>query len=78
MPPAGPPNSIFSGWVAFGDADARAEHHGERRKLGTDHKIPVVFYSQLMAVAFGMDPNADAALDQNVIPATKLEKMAKK
>ena len=31
-----------------------------------------------MAVAFGMDPNTHAASDQNVIPATKLAKMAKK
>ncbi len=36
------------------------------------------FHSQLMAVAFGMDPNTRAALDQNVIPATKLANMAKK
>ncbi len=48
------------------------------KKFGTDHNIPVVFYSQLMAVAFGMDPNTHAALDQNIIPATKLAKMAKK
>ncbi len=48
------------------------------KKFGTDHNIPVVFYSQLMAVAFGMDPNTHAALDQNVIPATKLANMAKK
>lgn len=48
------------------------------KRFGTDHKIPVVFYSQLMAVAFGMDADQDAALDQNVIPADKLEKMAKK
>ncbi len=32
------------------------------KKFRTDHKIPVVFYSQLMAVAFGMDPEKDAAL----------------
>ncbi len=48
------------------------------KKFGTDHNMPVVFYSQLMAVAFGMDPNTHAALDQNIIAATKLEKMAKK
>ena len=46
------------------------------RKFGTDHRIPVVFYSQLMAVAFGMDPKKDAALDQNTIRATKLEEMS--
>ncbi len=48
------------------------------KKFGTKHNIPVVFYSQLMAVAFGMDTKADAALDQNVIRAKKLEKMARK
>jgi heterodisulfide reductase subunit B len=48
------------------------------KKFGTKHNIPVVFYSQLMAVAFGMDAKADAALNQNVIRANKLEKMAKK
>ena len=30
-----------------------------------------------MAVAFGMDGKADAALDQNIIKSTKLEKKAK-
>jgi len=33
------------------------------KKFGTNFDIPVVFYSQLMAVAFGMD----AALDHNMI-----------
>ncbi len=47
------------------------------KKFGTDFNIPVVFYSQLMAVAFGMDPKKDAALDQNMIKATKLEELAK-
>ena len=48
------------------------------KKFGTKHNIPVVFYSQLMAVAVAMDAKADAALDQNVIRAKKLEKMARK
>ena len=30
-----------------------------------------------MAVALGMDANDDAALDQNIIKATKLEEAAK-
>lgn len=46
-------------------------------KYGTDFNIPVVFYSQLMAVAFGKDANTDAALHRNTIKAEKLEKMAK-
>lgn len=48
------------------------------KKFGTNFHIPVVFYSQLMAVAFGMDAHKDAALNQNTIRATKLEGMAKK
>ena len=45
-------------------------------KFGTDYKIPVVFYSQLMAVAFGLDPQKDAGLHRNTIAADKLEGMA--
>ncbi len=48
------------------------------KTFGTKHNIPVVFYSQLMAVAFGMDAKADAALNQNVIRSDKLEKLARK
>ena len=48
------------------------------KKFGTDYRIPVVFHTQIMAVAFGMDAVKDAALDRNAIPAGKLEKMAKK
>ena len=47
-------------------------------KYGTDFHIPVVFYSQLMAVAFGMDATSDATLDQNTIRSEKLEALAKK
>ncbi len=47
-------------------------------KFGTDFKIPVMFYSQLMAVAFGMDGKKDAALNQNTIRSEKLEGMVKK
>lgn len=47
------------------------------QKYGTNFNIPVVFYSQLMAVAYGMDPNKDAALNQQIIPADKLKGMAK-
>jgi heterodisulfide reductase subunit B len=47
------------------------------KKFGTDFHVPVVFYSQLMAVAFGMDGKKDAALDQNMIAPTKLMDMAK-
>jgi len=38
----------------------------------------VVFYSQLMAVAFGMDPEQDAALQRNTIRSNELEGLAKK
>ena len=48
------------------------------KKFGTDYNIPVVFYSQLMAVAFGMDAEKDAALHRNTIESPKLNDMAKK
>jgi heterodisulfide reductase subunit B len=46
-------------------------------KFGTDYNIPVVFYSQWMAVAFGLDADKDAALNRNTIAANKLEALAK-
>jgi heterodisulfide reductase subunit B len=48
------------------------------KKFGTNFNIPVVFYSQLMAVAFGMDASKDAALDHNMIKPLKLVELAKK
>ncbi len=47
-------------------------------RFGTDYKIPVVFYSQLMAVAFGMDSEKDAALQRNTLSSDKLDDMAKR
>lgn len=47
------------------------------KEFGTDFNIPVVFYSQLMAVAFGLDKEKGAALQRNTIRSDKLEKMAK-
>ena len=47
------------------------------KEFGTNFNIPVVFYSQLMAVAFGMDAKKDAGLQRNTIRSDKLEKMAK-
>lgn len=47
------------------------------QKYGTSFKIPVVFYSQLFAVAFGLDPKADAALHQHLIPADVVTDRAK-
>lgn len=44
------------------------------KRFGTDFNIPVVFYTQLLAVAFGLDPVKDAALDQNIIKSDKLMK----
>ncbi|CAA7613940.1 CoB--CoM heterodisulfide reductase iron-sulfur subunit B family protein [Magnetospirillum sp. UT-4] len=37
-------------------------------KFGTDFNFPVMFYSQLMAVAFGLDGDKDAGLNQHLIP----------
>ncbi len=48
------------------------------KKYGTDFNIPVVFYSQLMAVAFGMDPRKDAALQRNTVRSEELEAKGKK
>ncbi len=47
------------------------------KKYGTDYNIPVVFYSQLMAVAFGMDPDKDAALNVNTIDASVVAEKAR-
>ena len=37
-------------------------------KYGTDFDVPIVYLTQLMAVAFGMDLKKQAALNYNVIP----------
>ena len=44
---------------------------------GTKFKMPVVYYSTLMAVACGRSAK-DAALNGQVIPAKKLEELAAK
>jgi heterodisulfide reductase subunit B len=41
-------------------------------RFNTSFNFPVVFYSQLMTVAFGMDAKKDAGLDALMIPADKL------
>jgi heterodisulfide reductase subunit B len=47
------------------------------QRHNTKFKMPVVYYSQLMDVAFGRSAK-DSALDQQVIKAGKLEALAKK
>jgi heterodisulfide reductase subunit B len=47
------------------------------KKYGTKFKIPVVYYSQLMAVAYGANAK-EAALDGNIVRATQLEELAAK
>ncbi len=47
------------------------------KKYGTKFKIPVVYYSQLMTVAYGGSAK-EAGLDGNVIRATRLEEIAAK
>ena len=42
------------------------------QKFSTRYQIPVVFYSQLWALAFGMDPQKDAAIHQSLIPVNKI------
>ena len=47
------------------------------KKYGTKFNMPVVYYSQLMTVAYGGDAK-EAGLDGNIIRATKLEAIAAK
>jgi heterodisulfide reductase subunit B len=47
------------------------------KKFNKKYKMPVVYYSQLMTVAYGGSAK-DAGLDGNVIRATKLEQIAAK
>ncbi len=47
------------------------------KTFATDYQIPVVFHTQIMAVAFGLDAVKEAALERNTIPADKLAGMAK-
>jgi heterodisulfide reductase subunit B len=42
---------------------------------GTKFKMPIVYYSTLMAVAYG-ESAKEATLDGHVIPAKKLEEIA--
>jgi heterodisulfide reductase subunit B len=46
------------------------------KKYGADFDIPIVYLTQLMAVAFGMDFKKGAALHNNVIPPESLLKAA--
>lgn len=47
------------------------------QKFGTSFAIPVVFYSQLFAIAFGLDPKKDAGLDQHLIATDVVTARAK-
>jgi heterodisulfide reductase subunit B len=46
------------------------------KALGTDFDVPVVYLTQLMAVAFGMDLKRGAALNYNFIPPEGIVKAA--
>ena len=46
-------------------------------KYGTKFKMPVVYYSTLMSVAYGKN-DKESGLDGQIIKATKLEEIAKK
>ncbi len=65
--------------VARGLVDGDAERMNTRinKKYGTKFKMPVVYYSQLMTVAYGGSAR-EAGLDGNIIRATKLEAIAGK
>ena len=47
------------------------------KTYGTKFKMPVVYYSQLMSVAYGSNAK-EAGLDGQVIRAKKLEEAAKR
>ena len=47
------------------------------KRYNTKFKIPVTYYSQLMAVAYGASAK-EAGLDGNIVRATKLEEIAAK
>lgn len=47
------------------------------KKYGTKFKIPVLYYLQLMAVAYGASAK-EAGLDGKIVRATKLEEIAAK
>ncbi len=47
------------------------------KKYNTKFNIPVLYYSQLMAVAYGASAK-EAGLDGNIVRATKLEAIAVK
>ncbi|HHH46266.1 MAG TPA: heterodisulfide reductase [Thiotrichales bacterium] len=47
------------------------------KKFGTKFKMPVVYYSQLLSVAYGKSAK-EAGLDGQVVPAKKLEEIANK
>ncbi len=46
------------------------------REYGTNFDIPIVYLTQLMAAAFGMDLKKDAALNYNIIPPEGILKAA--
>ncbi len=46
------------------------------KALGKEFDVPVVYLTQLMAAAFGMDLKKEAALDYNIIPPEGLLKAA--
>jgi len=46
------------------------------RAFGTNFDIPIVYLTQLMAAAFGLDLKREAALDHNIIPPETILKAA--
>lgn len=53
-----------------------AYQHRINKALGTSFDVPVVYLTQLMAVAFGLDMKTEAALDRNYIPPEVILKKA--
>ena len=56
--------------------DERLGYQGKiNKRCGTKFNIPVLYYSQLMAVAYGASAE-DTGLNGNIVCATKLEEIA--
>ena len=66
---------FVSGWL--GVIDYPNDQPAINKKFGTDFNIPVVFYSQPMAKAFGLDGKKDAGLNRNTIRSDKLDILVK-
>jgi heterodisulfide reductase subunit B len=61
----------------LGQTNVEIYQDGINAKFGSKFEMPVVYYSQLISVAYGRSIE-DAALDGQIIKAKKLEEIAAK